>query len=249
MIALPGSLIAARPPARRRADAASPAWATFAHGDRGAYSRLTSGAWHGERTLNDDDMRTLARRLDYIERYLAHLGQVAGYRYAPYGTGVAPEVAELARLGNTTAAIKLYRKLTNANFEQAREVIDQLAAGGFGPPIAGGDQQAAGQPSFGSGSPQFGDGFSSFDAAPASFGSQTSFSGDQGLSAGSSLGPAGSPAAPPPAPGPAGVGVPADIVAMARAGKLIQAIKQYKDMTGLGLKEAKAAVEQAARGF
>jgi ribosomal protein L7/L12 len=213
--------------------------------DGGAYSRLTIGAGPGERTLNDDDLRTIARRLDYIERYLTHLGQVAGYRYAPSGTGATPEVAELARLGNATAAIKLYRELTNANFEQAKEVIDQLAAG-LGSPIAGAGQQPAGQGSFGAGSPGFGDGFSSFDAAPASFGSQVSFGGDQSPSMGQQpAGLAGSPVA----PGPAGPGVPAEIVAMARAGKLIQAVKQYRGMTGLSLKDAKAAVEQAAGGF
>jgi ribosomal protein L7/L12 len=72
----------------------------------------------------------------------------------------------------------------------------------------------------------------SFGAAPASFGAQESFSGTPGQ------------------PGPTGSGVPADLIALARAGKLIVAIKQYKDMTGVSLKEAKDAIEVAlSRGY
>jgi len=80
----------------------------------------------------------------------------------------------------------------------------------------------------------YGHGIESFDAAPASFGAQKSFSGTPVPS-----GPLV------PQPGLAN-GVPADIVSLFLAGKRIQAIKQYRDRTGLGLKEAKDAVEQAA---
>ena len=44
-------------------------------------------------------------------------------------------------------------------------------------------------------------------------------------------------------------GVGADIVAMARSGRMIEAIKMYRQRTGVDLKQAKAAVEMAARGF
>lgn len=45
-------------------------------------------------------------------------------------------------------------------------------------------------------------------------------------------------------------GVPANIVMLAQSGKMIQAIQQYRQLTGVGLKEAKAIVEQAAvRGY
>jgi ribosomal protein L7/L12 len=45
-------------------------------------------------------------------------------------------------------------------------------------------------------------------------------------------------------------GVPPNIVMLAQSGQLIQAIKQYRELTGIGLKEAKAIVEQAmARGY
>jgi hypothetical protein len=72
----------------------------------------------------------LAERLDYIERYLVDLGQVAGYRYAPFSTGLPAEVAELARAGKTLEAVKLYRQLTDANFEQAKVAVAKAAGAG-----------------------------------------------------------------------------------------------------------------------
>jgi hypothetical protein len=71
----------------------------------------------------------LVGRLDYIEKYLVDLGQVAGYRYAPFSAGLPPEVAELARAGQTLEAVKLYRQLTNANFEQAKAAVQKATAG------------------------------------------------------------------------------------------------------------------------
>lgn len=44
-----------------------------------------------------------------------------------------------------------------------------------------------------------------------------------------------------PAPG---ITVAADVVALARAGKKIEAIKRYRELTGLDLKSAKDIVEQ-----
>jgi ribosomal protein L7/L12 len=43
--------------------------------------------------------------------------------------------------------------------------------------------------------------------------------------------------------------VDADIVAVARSGRMIEAIKMYRARTGADLKQAKAAVEMATRGF
>jgi hypothetical protein len=75
-------------------------------------------------------LRKLAERLDYIEEYLVHLGQVSGYRYAPFNAAVLPpEVVDLVRLGKQNDAIKLYRQLTNANFAQAKEAIAAAAEG------------------------------------------------------------------------------------------------------------------------
>jgi hypothetical protein len=72
----------------------------------------------------------LQERLDYIEKYLVDLGQAAGYRYAPFSTGLPAEVAELAQAGKTLEAVKLYRQLTNANFEQARTAVAKAAGAG-----------------------------------------------------------------------------------------------------------------------
>jgi ribosomal protein L7/L12 len=56
---------------------------------------------------------------------------------------------------------------------------------------------------------------------------------------------------PGPVPGPAGYGasapVPPEIAAALQSGKLIQAIQIYRGITGMGLKESKAAVEAMAR--
>lgn len=51
-------------------------------------------------------------------------------------------------------------------------------------------------------------------------------------------------------PGGGGGAVPPEIVALARSGKLVQAIHQYRKMTGMDLKQAKAIIEQASvRGY
>lgn len=53
-----------------------------------------------------------------------------------------------------------------------------------------------------------------------------------------------------PTDGPQDGGVPPNIVMLAQSGQLIQAIQQYRQLTGMGLKQAKAIVEQAmARGY
>ncbi len=43
-------------------------------------------------------------------------------------------------------------------------------------------------------------------------------------------------------------GIPDYIVAMAKTGNSIQAIKELRDVTGLGLRDAKAAIDQITRG-
>ncbi len=45
-----------------------------------------------------------------------------------------------------------------------------------------------------------------------------------------------------------GLGLPADVVAMAQAGRLAKAVKTYRDRTGVSLQEAHATVRMAARG-
>jgi hypothetical protein len=157
--------------------------------------------------MDDQIEREILARLDYIERYLVNLGAVAGYRYATFAqstTDVPPEVVELARRGQTNDAMKLFRKQTNANAQQAQELVARLAAGE--------------QPWFGSGGGYDSRGADWSGADPG----QVAMSGP-------------------------GADVPADIVAIARSGKLIQAVKAYRDRTGIDLAQAKMAIEQALR--
>ncbi len=41
-----------------------------------------------------------------------------------------------------------------------------------------------------------------------------------------------------------GAGMPSEVVALARSGNKIQAIKRYRELTGVGLAEAKDVVDQ-----
>jgi len=56
------------------------------------------------------------------------------------------------------------------------------------------------------------------------------------------------PTGPPPGWGaptaaPGAMGMPADIVELARSGNKIEAIKRYRELTGVGLREAKDAID------
>lgn len=75
-------------------------------------------------------LQGLAERLDYIERYLVDLGQQVGYQYAPFSSGLPAEVAELVRAGKMLEAVTLYRRLTNADIEQARSALAKAAGAG-----------------------------------------------------------------------------------------------------------------------
>lgn len=80
-----------------------------------------------------------------------------------------------------------------------------------------------------------------FDSVPASFDAQPSFSNpDQIAAASAGMSPFG-----PPQPGV----VPPDILFLARSGKKIQAIAEYRRRAGVGLKEAKDIIDQASRGY
>jgi ribosomal protein L7/L12 len=68
----------------------------------------------------------LNERLDYIEQHLVAMGAAVGYRYAPFDSGMPPEVEALARAGKTIEALKLYRELTGASFEQAKAAVTVL---------------------------------------------------------------------------------------------------------------------------
>jgi hypothetical protein len=82
----------------------------------------------GEPTWKDLEaaMQGLAKRLDYIEEHLVHLGQAVGYPYAPMNSGVPPEIRELVRAGKTLDALKRYREVTGASLAQAKAVVMSL---------------------------------------------------------------------------------------------------------------------------
>ena len=115
--------------------------------------------------MDENTEQQISARLDYIERYLVNLGQVSGYRYAPFVPGPTPSGQD---------------------------------AGSFG-------------------------------AAPAGYDAEPSF------------GPLTPPAG--------GLCLPADVIAMAQAGRFAKAVKTYRDRTGVSLQEAHATVRMAARGY
>jgi hypothetical protein len=71
-------------------------------------------------------LQGLAKRLDYIEEHLVHMGKAVGYSYAPMNADVPPEIKELVRAGKTLEAMKLYREATGASFDQAKSVVLSL---------------------------------------------------------------------------------------------------------------------------
>ena len=79
------------------------------------------------------DAEQLKRRFDIvnerlrgIEDQLALLSEKAGVPYSPPSEDVPAEVVALAEAGKTMDAIKRYRELTNAPFEQARDIVMAL---------------------------------------------------------------------------------------------------------------------------
>jgi ribosomal protein L7/L12 len=63
------------------------------------------------------------RRLQEIEDHLALVSQKVGVPYTPPTAGAPAEVRQLAQAGKTIDAIKRYRELTGASFEDARGVV------------------------------------------------------------------------------------------------------------------------------
>ena len=78
-------------------------------------------------TLNAH-FKALGQRLDYIEAQLERIAQSAGTTYGLWSSqqGVPAEVVLLAQNGDKLGAIKRYRELTGAGFEQARDAIAGL---------------------------------------------------------------------------------------------------------------------------
>jgi ribosomal protein L7/L12 len=65
-------------------------------------------------------------RIRAIEEHLVVLSEKAGVAYSLPSEGAPKEVVELARAGKTLEAIKLYRELTNADFESAKAAVEAI---------------------------------------------------------------------------------------------------------------------------
>jgi hypothetical protein len=65
-------------------------------------------------------------RLRAIEDQLAVISEKLGVPYQRPAESVPPEVVELVNAGKRMEAVTLYRQLTDAGFDEAREVISRL---------------------------------------------------------------------------------------------------------------------------
>ncbi len=66
------------------------------------------------------------QRMQRIERQLAVLSEKLGVPYDYPAASAPPEVVALAQAGNRLEAVKKYRELTGAGFEEAREFVASL---------------------------------------------------------------------------------------------------------------------------
>ena len=66
------------------------------------------------------------KRLRAIEEQLALISQHAGLPYTLPGEGVPQEVKALAAAGQKLEAIKKYRELTGASFDEANEIVSGI---------------------------------------------------------------------------------------------------------------------------
>jgi ribosomal protein L7/L12 len=65
-------------------------------------------------------------RFRALEEQMARVSAAAGVDYSPSGAKVPGDVVDLARAGKGVDAIKRYRELTNASFEDAPAVVSGL---------------------------------------------------------------------------------------------------------------------------
>jgi ribosomal protein L7/L12 len=63
------------------------------------------------------------KRLAVIEEQLALVSRQLGLVFEPFSTGVPQEVVDIARSGDKLGAMKRYRELTNATFDEARDAV------------------------------------------------------------------------------------------------------------------------------
>ena len=76
----------------------------------------------------DRHFKALGARLDHIEEQLERIANAGGVDYATFAevNQVPDEVVQLAQAGDRLGAIKKFRELTGANFEQASEIVAGL---------------------------------------------------------------------------------------------------------------------------
>jgi hypothetical protein len=91
---------------------------------RGQYRPMSNGAYDSK-TLQQL-FGKVGERIAAIEAQLAILSEKAGVAYQPPSEGVPQEIVDLAHAGNKIEAIKQYRILTGASFEDARNVVGLL---------------------------------------------------------------------------------------------------------------------------
>jgi ribosomal protein L7/L12 len=65
-------------------------------------------------------------RFRAIESQLALISEKLGIPYETPGESAPQEVVKLVRAGKRLEAVKRYRELTNAGFEEARDVIARI---------------------------------------------------------------------------------------------------------------------------
>jgi ribosomal protein L7/L12 len=77
-------------------------------------------------TTINHHLEIINERLRRLEAQMALVSEKVGLPFADQSTMVPPDVVELARANKRIEAIKRYRELTNASFEEARDVVYAL---------------------------------------------------------------------------------------------------------------------------
>jgi ribosomal protein L7/L12 len=70
-----------------------------------------------------DRFEAITKHFEFIESHLALLSEKMGVPFKPPSSGLPADVIELVRAGKNMEAVKRYRELTNANFEDAKKAI------------------------------------------------------------------------------------------------------------------------------
>jgi ribosomal protein L7/L12 len=66
------------------------------------------------------------KRLAAIEEQLSLVSRQLGLDFQPFTQGVPQDVVDMARSGDKLGAMKRYRELTQATFDEARDVVTGL---------------------------------------------------------------------------------------------------------------------------